>query len=344
MFGAMRAAPLLLLLLAPACTRTRDTRDTPVQSEPSLVAPRPSARSTSPVATAPSPAAEPTRDDGDAAVLQAPSNSSRMTPLPRGPVKQLSMGNGHVCAILADDAIACGSDPNAIFPLGAIPDGRFRAVHTGMASTCAQKLDGSAICFGSPRITPVAPAGPIARMCHDNSPCVERPDGTAECFHEGTSESLGAIQPGSLACGSSYSCALTQEGSIRCVVVDKVMAFGSDAMPAANWTIPKGTFKKVFSGYQHGCALDASGVATCWGRDTDGETSPPKGAFTTLALGEKTSCGLRPDGSIECWGGQHARAPRGPFTALGITTHMDRGNTVCGVRADRTVSCWLYGD
>jgi hypothetical protein len=122
------------------------------------------------------------------------------------------------------------------------------------------------------------------------------------------------------------------------------MAFGSQYVLPADWTLPTGAFRAVFSGYQHGCALDDAGAAVCWGRDVQDETHPPKGAFTTLALGEKISCGLRPDGSIECWGGSQAGPWRGPFVAFGVTTHMYGGNTVCAIRQDSTVSCWAYGD
>ncbi len=115
-------------------------------------------------------------------------------------------------------------------------------------------------------------------------------------------------------------------------------------MPAAHWTLPKGQFQRVFSGYQHGCALDSSGSIVCWGRDTAGETRPRKGAFTTLALGEKVSCGLRPDGSIECWGGTPNPAPQDRFIAVAVTGHMDGQNTVCGVRTDKTITCWAYGN
>jgi hypothetical protein len=28
--------------------------------------------------------------------------------------------------------------------------------------------------------------------------------------------------------------------------------------------------------------------------------------------------------------------------AVGVTTHMDHGNSVCAVRADDTMACWSY--
>ncbi len=322
-----------LLILASACTRTIERKDAPLQAPTATATPLPSAQAFADAGA-----------DSDVQAALPPSVASRMKSVPGGVVKQFSIGNGHVCAVMSDDSLECGSDPDAVFPLGTIPQGRFKSVHAGAWSTCAQKVDDSVVCFGSPRVTGPAPTGTIVRLCHDAHPCVERADGTAECFHDGRKDSLGQILPGSLACGSSWSCALTRNRKLRCVVVDKVMAFGSEAMPAANWTLPEGMFARVFSGYQHGCAMNESGSVVCWGRDTAGETRPPQGAFTTLALGEKVSCGLRPDGSIECWGGTPTRAPRHSFTAVAVTGHMDRRNTVCGLRVDKTLMCWPYGD
>jgi len=114
-------------------------------------------------------------------------------------------------------------------------------------------------------------------------------------------------------------------------------------MELAAWKLPTTTFQRVFSGYQHGCAQKADGTIVCWGRDTSGETSPPSGAFTTLALGEKLSCGLRPNGVVECWG-SHLGVPKpGRFSALAVTTHKDRDNTVCALRENKTLRCWPYG-
>jgi hypothetical protein len=126
-------------------------------------------------------------------------------------------------------------------------------------------------------------------------------------------------------------------------VGDKLMAFGDADTKGANWKLPTDAFRAVFSGYQHGCALRDDASVLCWGRDTAGETRPPKGSFKTLALGEKISCGLRPNGDIECWGGKPEGPWRGPFSALGVTTHMDWNNSVCAIREDQTVACWDYG-
>jgi hypothetical protein len=245
---------------------------------------------------------------------------------------------------MADDTLSCWSDPQAAFPLGNVPSGRFASVHVGAWATCARDLEGKVVCFGNARILPSTPRGPTLRICHDYAPCVERADGTAECFNDEPDQSLGLIRPGSLACGSSWSCAIALEGTVRCVLASKVMAFGSDAMPAASWELPKGVYRAVFSGYQHGCARKDDGSILCWGRDTALETHPPKGSFQTLALGEKISCGLRPNGDIECWGRDPGGPWRGPFRALGVTTHMAGDNSVCAIREDETIACWDYGD
>ena len=100
----------------------------------------------------------------------------------------------------------------------------------------------------------------------------------------------------------------------------------------------------VAVGYQHQCALTEAG-ATCWGRDTSGETTAPTGPFKQLALAEKRSCGLRPEGRAVCWGGNPRPSPDGAFLDLAVTqeTDLQMATYVCGIRAsNRQLHCWPY--
>jgi len=266
----------------------------------------------------------------------------RFGPAPKGAVKQWSMGADHACALMDDGALECWSDARPTFPLSALPAGNYRSVQVGVFSTCGLRTDGTALCVGSSLVT-TPPGDQIVELCHAVAPCVIRSDGTAACFEEGQTLSLGRVRPGSLACGAAWSCALALDGTPRCVVIDRVLAFGNEYAQPAAWKLPPGSFRRVFSGYQHGCALRMDQSAICWGRDTSGETRPPPGAFATLALGEKLSCGLRPRGSVECWGSEPGPPHAGPYVELDVTKDRDALNSVCAVRPDRRVECWDYG-
>ncbi len=339
----MRRSAVLLLLLT-HCTRpqTKPQSEASASSSVAVAVVAPPRESSDVVDFGPpsTPEEEPPPPSGPAI---APTKPSKMTPIPTGKVKELSMGNGHGCAIMKDDTIACWSEPDALFPLGTVPAGPFAHVAVGGMTTCAQALDGKVVCFGSPKLVPTPPSEPVVQMCHDLGPCVERSNRTATCYdRDGGPLSLGTIRPGSLTCGDSYSCALGPSGELKCVMMDRVMAKGSQYASPANWRPPAKSFDRIFSGYQHGCGLAADGTATCWGRDKSGETRPPAGPFKTLALGEKLSCGIRPNGDIECWGSRAGGPWKGPFKAVAPSTHHDRGNTLCAIKSDDTIACWPY--
>jgi alpha-tubulin suppressor-like RCC1 family protein len=40
----------------------------------------------------------------------------------------------------------------------------------------------------------------------------------------------------------------------------------------------------------------------CWGRDTNGESTPPSGVFAQIAAGGNHTCAMKNSGMLECWG------------------------------------------
>ncbi len=86
----------------------------------------------------------------------------------------------------------------------------------------------------------------------------------------------------------------------------------------------------------HTCLLGRSGEATCWGKDTSGQSDPPAGPFIALAAGQVQTCGLRPDETVTCWGRPEAtHAPEGRFKAIGAGATFS-----CALEHAGGVQCW----
>ena len=77
-----------------------------------------------------------------------------------------------------------------------------------------------------------------------------------------------------------------------------------------------GGIKAIAAGYRHVCALDTSGVATCWGLNSYGEVGRPSldviytapqqvpgsHSFASIYAGDSFTCGLTTDARAWCWG------------------------------------------
>ena len=181
-------------------------------------------------------------------------------------------------------------------------------------------------------ILPMSPAG-FAAITLGQSPCGLRTDGTLDCWDsDGGVEDYGRLGRFSKVSAQDEAiCGLRSDGSIDCFSGGFEDFYGPGAPPA-------GAFSEISVGNYHGCALDVSGTATCWGNICDGATVPPPGTFAQISAGSCFTCGLRMDGSIECWGDNYAgqaTAPAGTFTQVATGYGL-----ACGLHQDGTVECW----
>lgn len=94
---------------------------------------------------------------------------------------------------------------------------------------------------------------------------------------------------------------------------------------------PTGAYQRVAVGPGYGCALDFSGLISCWGSIP----APPSSVYLLLAAGDGHMCGLLPNLEAECWGAPLGPPAPGPFRLL-----SRGGSHVCGVRLDSTIACW----
>lgn len=169
-----------------------------------------------------------------------------------------------------------------------------------------------------------------------------------------------------VAAGYAFTCALDAAGALSCWgynLSHQVGDGGPMPMGALYVAAPKsigGTYEQVVAGKAHACAIQADGVARCWGLNATGQVddrgvplvSHPTdiaGSWAQLALGTSHSCGIaRADAALWCWGanvrgqlGVDGVAPRGPTKidpAPWSAIAAGRIHT-CGIK-DGKVYCW----
>jgi alpha-tubulin suppressor-like RCC1 family protein len=176
----------------------------------------------------------------------------------------------------------------------------------------------------------------------------------------------------SLSLGETHACGLSAGGGVWCWGSNALGELGlgtSDGLQHEASPVPgAGPFVAIAAGGSHTCALDAVGVAWCWGSNAWGELG--RGAadssahatpdsvvgglrFRAIAAGGAYTCGLTTGGLAYCWG-------INGFAQLGIgqsdsLTHPVPAPVVggaqfaalaagyqhtCALAADGTASCW----
>jgi len=237
-------------------------------------------------------------------------------PLP-GTFIELSAGFHHTCGLRGDGRVECWGQgyplpppppPEGVPPPpppSPIPEGRYTALASGMASTCGlrvreqpwQQAEGNVACWsasGWNQLPPPPPGDFVALSLGDNFACGLRANGRAECWG-------GQMDP--------------------------------QQVPAED------TFIAITAGGMHACGLRADGSVTCWGENWAGQATPPAELFTAIGAGIGHTCGLRTDGRAQCWGENSSQQSMPPaedrFIALSVGVFHN-----CGLRIDGTVACW----
>lgn len=284
------------------------------------------------------------------------------------------MGSARVLVAFA--LAACGARTNLDAPPPP-PELALGAIHS-----CVIGVDGEAHCWGSALdcdtsldmlICNNAPlAGPSGAPASRISASDRFGDGGYTCLLDGTALRCIGNRAGedyvvpnvgpTVAVQTSYefTCALGTDGRVRCFGEVPMLGSFPPAAPASMAGLSDVVaIAASSSGYPgHACALEASGRAFCWGRDTEGQlgdgtsanTSPGSAtpvavvapvAFDAIAAGAWHTCALDPSGEPWCWGAVEGSTPvritglPGPASRLAVG-----GVDACALLADETVWCW----
>lgn len=209
----------------------------------------------------------------------------------------------------------------------------FLALSSGFEHSCALRLDGTAVCWGSNvegKASP--PQGTFAAVsAGGHHTCALRSDGTVVCWG---SDEFGQSSPPegtftAVSAGGHHTCAIRTDRTVECWGLDDEGQSTPDA----------GEFAAISAGEFHTCGLLATNdMFSCWGL----LTGSASGDFVQLSahLGTQV-CVLASDGAVTCWGaiyegGGPARIaiPQGAITAVSTG-----GRHACGI-ASGAVFCW----
>ena len=129
---------------------------------------------------------------------------------------------------------------------------------------------------------------------------------------------------------------------------------GADAQ---DWSCTS-CFADVSAGDYHGCATRQDGSVTCWGSDSEGQSTPPEldpdmYSFLDVSAGRYHTCArtkctatfpvICPPGNIRCWGlndvGQTSVSASTVYKSIDAGQHH-----TCGLTSGNDIECWGWDD
>ena len=268
-----------------------------------------------------------------------------------GPVRAISAGDAHTCALRVDGAVFCwgyggqgrlgygglppdpvvpGPEPPSVgddeTPLAAGPvqlGGPAIAISAGDAHTCAVMAAGTVRCWGYGGLGALGLGNPDS--IGDNEP----PDSVSAV-------DLGGRTATAIDAGNAHTCALLDDRSVRCwgsglngeLGLGTTSSGGAEQPPGTLPSVDLGsgaTAKAISVGGQHSCALLDDGSVRCWGRNQLGQL----GYARPDAVGDDESPASA--GAVAIGAGRTAVAIAAGFAQT------------CALLDDQSVRCWGYG-
>jgi alpha-tubulin suppressor-like RCC1 family protein len=269
-----------------------------------------------------------------------------------GPVKAISAGDAHTCALRVDGGVVCwgfggqgrlgyggvamadpitvGNDPPnigdnetpAIAGTVALGGGPAIAITAGGSHTCALMATGEVRCWG---------VGALGALGYGNT----RNIGDNETPVAAGVVNLGGHTATAIDAGANHTCAVLDDRSVRCwgfgfdgeLGLGNRNTVGDVLTPAAVPSVDLGgaTVKAISAGGQHTCAVLDDGSVRCWGRNQFGQL----GYGTTTSIGDDETPASA--GPVDLGPGR---------TAAAISTGITH---TCALLDDGTVRCWGFG-
>lgn len=265
------------------------------------------------------------------------------------PVRQLSAGPYHTCALLANGKVRCWGAALGAFrdyysgdlgddelPLSAgdVPvQGEVVQIAAGASYTCALIAGGKVRCWGSNNY------GVLGYTASSNELVRVLPSEAGYVNIGGDVKQISA--------GGYHACALLATGRVRCWGYNALGQLGygnlnpipGDGTPATAGDVDVGgDVVQIAAGSTHTCALLSNGSVRCWGEGIQGELGygntnsigddelPSSagdvsvgGDAVQIAAGGRRSCALLSNGGVRCWG-------QGYFTGLGYGNKTSIGD------------------
>jgi alpha-tubulin suppressor-like RCC1 family protein len=155
---------------------------------------------------------------------------------------------------------------------------------------------------------------------------------------------LGKVK--SVALAGEFGCALLEERKVKCWGTGRIANDGKLVEGGRPTTVSgvDNVDELVASGAV-ACARSATNV-TCWGADEATLGSPPKGAFKQIAAGFNHACALDASGGVACWG-QGEWGGKGSFAKPGVSGALQVATGdrhACVITKTKTVQCWGMND
>ncbi|QDG51938.1 hypothetical protein FIV42_14680 [Persicimonas caeni] len=175
-----------------------------------------------------------------------------------GEARQVSVGYGHMCAVMNSGEVECvgyGSDAEASdgqyhFGQAAPPAGEFVQVSAGHFHSCGVRRDGTVSCWG------LGSDAEVREHDFDHDQAVA-PEGRFRW----------------VAAGRAHSCGVREDGDVEC------WGFGAEPGPAdlrdrGHADARQGPFVEVSTWNWHTCGRRESGEVECWGNNGLGQADP----------------------------------------------------------------------
>ena len=284
----------------------------------------------------------------------------------------VTAGLYHVCALHESGEVSCWGagffgqlgtdeivdDGYSAAPVKASGISDAVALSAGFNHNCALHQTGEVTCWGSNINGQLGNGDPLASTTSPTPVTVASPTSVSDVSYD-------------IAAGVSHSCTL-KEGKVLCWGNNLHGQLGNgESGAAANSSVPveaEGITDAVAvgAGWEHTCAVHATGEVSCWGDDTSGELGNGETAnseplpvkviglddATDVTAGHWHTCALRSTGEVSCWGrnhdGQLGNDDMGvdsyvPVPVTGISDAVSvsvNGEHSCAVHATGEVSCW----